>query len=67
MTINATYIIKETQNTNSDREGYAFTGSLSQAKRHAIRNQIFQGTTLKIETESGTLVTYKVDGSKWVN
>jgi hypothetical protein len=60
----STFIIKETQNVNSDREGTSFTGTLTQAKRFASRNQAFHGTTLKIETESGVLVSLKSD-KKW--
>ena len=63
---NMNYIIKETQNVNSDREGESFTGSLTAAKRSASKNQAFHGTVLKIETESGALVAYK-EGSAWVN
>lgn len=59
-----TFIIKETQNINSDREGTPFTGTLPQAKRFASRNQAFQNTILKIETASGILVSLK-SGNKW--
>jgi len=61
---NSTFIIKETQNVNSDREGTKFTGSLSAAKRFATRNQAFHGTSLKIEDETGNLVSFKSD-KKW--
>lgn len=59
-----TFVIKETQNINSDREGVKFTGSLTQAKFFASRNQAFRGTTLKIETESGVLISCKSD-KRW--
>lgn len=63
-----TYIIKETQNVNSDREGVKFEAeTLTQVKRFASRNQSFQGTTLKIEYENGTLVCFKESGKSWVN
>lgn len=62
------YIIKETQNVNSDREGIKFEGeTLTQAKRFASRNQSFQGTTLKIEDENGALIAFKESGKSWVN
>ncbi|EMO4164843.1 TPA: hypothetical protein SMQ11_003808 [Proteus mirabilis] len=63
-----TYIIKETQNVNSDRKGIKFESeTLTQAKRFASRNQIFQGTTLKIEYENGSLVCFKESGNNWIN
>lgn len=61
------YVIKEVQNINSDREGVTIrSNSLSCAKRTASRNQSFQGTTLKIETENGALLAYKEPDKKWV-
>lgn len=63
----ATFIIREIQNINSTREGYSFTGSLTQAKRRASNNQVFQDTTLKIETKSGDLVSSKSGAGKWIN
>jgi len=59
-----TFIISETQNLASSREGYRFKGTLTQAKRHASRNQAFHGTMLKIEREDGTLIASKSD-NKW--
>lgn len=61
------YIIKETTHVNAEREGVEFEGTLTQAKRYASRNQVFQGTVLKIETTWGELVAYKEAGKKWVN
>lgn len=60
----STFIIKETQNVNSDRDGIEFTGTLIQAKRFATRNKAFHGTTLKIESTGGTLISFKSD-KKW--
>ncbi|MCG8608967.1 MAG: hypothetical protein MI864_00385 [Pseudomonadales bacterium] len=62
-----TYIIKEVQNLNSEREGDRIeASSLTQAKRTASRNQFFQGTVLRIESEGGFLLAYKKDG-QWVD
>lgn len=61
----ATYIIKETQNINSDRQGETFEGTLTAAKRHATRNQFFCGTVLKIETQNGSLICFKEDAGTW--
>jgi hypothetical protein len=58
------YIIKETQNVNSDRKGVKYNGVLFQAKRYASNNQAFCGTTLKIEDECGNLIAYKREG-RW--
>ena len=62
-----TYIIKEVQNINSEREGVRIeTTSLTQAKRIASRNKVFQGTVLRIESDGGFLLAYKKDG-QWVD
>ena len=60
------YIISEVQNVNSTRKGFQFSGDLTAAKRKASSEQFFQGTVMKIETESGVLVAYKENG-KWHN
>lgn len=62
-----TYIIKETQNLQSEREGYKYSGTLTAAKRTATKNQYFCGTVLKIEDETGNLIAFKEDGSQWSN
>lgn len=62
------FIIKETQNLNSDRVGFGYTtDSLVKAKSKASTSQCFHDTTLKIEYENGSLVAYKEPGKKWVN
>ena len=59
------YIIKETQNTQSDREGQMIeVSTLSLAKRAATLRQCFQGTVLKVESEGGNLLAVKENG-KW--
>ena len=61
------YVIKEVQNINSDREGVSiWANSLLCAKRTASKNQSFQGTTLKIETENGMLLAYKEPNKNWI-
>ncbi|WP_318493444.1 hypothetical protein [Photobacterium leiognathi] len=63
-----TYIIKEVQNINSEREGTRIeTASLSQAKHIASINQCFHGTALRIETVDGLWLAYKEAGKRWVD
>ena len=58
-----TYLIKEIQNVNSIRAGYAVNEpSLYEAQCYAIRNKFFHSTTLTIEDESGDLICYLEDG-----
>ena len=61
------FTITEKQNSMSNREGYVFTGNLTQAKRHATRNQVFHGTFLVIE-ENDIVVAYRNRNEKnWNN
>lgn len=61
-----TYIIHELQNLNSVREGVRFEGTLRAAKTKASREQMWQGTVLKITTENGIAVAIKDrDSGKW--
>jgi hypothetical protein len=60
------YIVSEVQNAQSTRKGEKFDGSLRAAKAKATRDQLFQGTVLKIETEDGRLVAVK-DKGKWAD
>jgi len=63
-----TYIIKETQNINSEREGIEYqANSLTSAKRYATSHQFYHGTVLKIEAENGTLLSYKEIGGEWLD
>lgn len=65
--MNTAYIIKETQNLNSDRDGVEITAkSLAHAKRNASRRQVFCGTVMKIESVTGELLAYKA-GTDWVD
>lgn len=62
-----TYIIKETENLNSEREGYSVAvKDLAAAKRKATRSKCFFGTTLKIENENGELIAYK-EKKEWIH
>ena len=61
------YRIFEKQNMSSIREAsHEFEGTLTAAKRFASRNQVWQGTVLAIETESGLPVSHKESG-KWTD
>ena len=64
------YIIRELQNPNSNRQGDAIeANSLTAAKRRASKMQMFQGTCMVIESESGgfyTRLAIKEDG-QWRN
>ena len=54
------FTIKETQNENSDREGYKVeANTLKAAKITATKCQTFHGTVLKIEDENGALLATK--------
>ena len=54
-----TYIIHELQNMNSVREGTIYNGTLRGAKTKATRDQIWQGTVLKITDEHGRMIACK--------
>ena len=61
-----TYIIHELQNLNSVRKGERFEGTLRAAKAKATRDQVWQGTVLKITDEQGTAVAIKEQAAgKW--
>lgn len=63
----ATYIITEKQNFASKREGEEINAaSLSVAKGLASKMQMFQGTMLTVEDDSGRLLAVKSNG-KWIN
>lgn len=55
----ATYIIHELQNLESVRKGEIFEGTLRAAKTKASRDQMWQGTVLKITDEQGRTVATK--------
>ena len=61
------YRIFEQQNMSSVREySHEFEGTLTAAKRFASRNQVWHGTVLAIETETGLPVSHKKYG-KWTD
>jgi hypothetical protein len=63
----STYIITEKQNAQSRRNGVKIeAASLSDAKRRASREQLFQGTTLTIEGENGAVLAVK-DAGRWTD
>ena len=60
------YIIHELQNLNSVRRGYIYSGTLRAAKAKATRDQIWQGTLLKITDEYGQTISTKM-GKQWIH
>lgn len=61
-----TYIIHELQNLESVRRGEVFTGTLRAAKAKATRDQMWQGTVLKITTQDGITIAVKDrETGKW--
>lgn len=64
--IMTTYIITEKQGLNSSRQGETIEAKdLTAAKRAASRMKMFQGTVMTIESENGTLLSWKDRGGKW--
>ena len=61
-----TYTIYELQNLQSSRQGTTFKGTLRAAKAKASKDQMFQGTVLKITDSYGNTVSTK-SGKKWVD
>ena len=62
-----TYIMTETQNRNSHREGVKFQSkNLTSAKRKATSLQVFEGTFLEL-CEDGVTVAVKESNGKWIN
>ena len=63
-----TFIVTEKQNTNSRRDGEKIESkNLTTAKIHASKKpQVFAGTVLTIENESGEILTVKEAG-RWVD
>ncbi len=53
------YIIHELQNLESVRKGDIYEGTLQGAKAKATRDQVWQGTVLKITDEEGRAVAIK--------
>lgn len=53
------YIIHELQNLESTRKGEIYEGTLQGAKDKATRDQVWQGTVLKITDEEGRAVAIK--------
>lgn len=63
-----TYIIHELQNLDSVRKGEIYEGTLRGAKAKATREQVWQGTVLKITDEHGNTVAVKDrQTSQWYN
>ena len=62
-----TYTIIEKENANSIRQGYEFTGSLTQAKKQATKSQMFHDTFLVIELDDIVFSFKDRNNNKWVN
>lgn len=61
------YMISEQQNSLSGREPVVVLAkNLTCAKRHATKNQVFQGTILVIENEVGETLAVKERNGKWI-
>jgi len=63
-----TYILRQSDNLVFDSEGETFTFTarrLTDAKRRAIRKQFHEGSNLRLEDESGKVVSIKRSGFKW--
>lgn len=66
---NTTYFIYEVNTgdaNNKEKPDHVYTGTLSNAKRYASRNQFFQRTDLHITYENGGQVSFKEWKGKWV-
>lgn len=62
------YIVFEKQSVNGTRDAsFISYNSLIATKRMASRRQVWQGTVLVIETESGETVAYKKPGEHWTD
>jgi hypothetical protein len=62
------YNVFETQSTNGTRDAsFASEKSLTLTKRDASRKQVWQGTTLVVENESGDMIAYKKPGERWTD
>ena len=60
------FIITEKQDRNSTRAGEVVeVKSLTAAKRKASSLQFFQSTVMTIESENGTLLSWKDKAGKW--
>jgi hypothetical protein len=66
--MNSTYVLRQSDNLvfNSEGETFSFTArKLTDAKRRAGRKQFHEGSNLRLEDESGKVVSIKRSGCKW--
>lgn len=62
-----TFIIKETSDIASDREGVKVNcDSLVEAMKFARAEQCFYKTVMKVESEDGEVLAYRKGEAKWV-
>lgn len=60
------FTIHELQNLQSVRVGFEYEGTLRAAKTFATKTQTFQGTVLKIQDETGTVIAIKdINTGNW--
>ena len=60
------FTIYELQNLNSVRDGELINvKSLISAKRYATKNQVWQGTVLRVCDESGHIISTKCNDGEW--
>jgi hypothetical protein len=62
------YNVFEKQSVNDTRDkSFVSEKTLTQTKRAASRDQMWQGTVLVIETKAGEMVAYKKPGERWTD
>jgi hypothetical protein len=67
-TMKTTYVLRQSDNLvfNIESEIFTFTARrLTDAKRRAIRKQVHEDTNLRLEDESGNVISIKRSGFKW--
>jgi hypothetical protein len=61
-----TYVVRESATLVFTEEGKSFEArALTDAKRRAIRKQMYEGSNLRLEYENGDVVSIKRSGFKW--
>lgn len=66
--MNTTYILRQSDTLVFDKEGETYTFTvrrLTDAKRRAFRKQIHEDSNLRLEDESGKVISIKRSGFKW--
>lgn len=66
--MNTTYILRQSDTLVFDKEGETYTFTvrrLTDAKRRAFRKQFHEDSNLRLEDESGKVISIKRSGFKW--